>query len=45
MVEDAARTVFYAMQQAKPIPIADEMVRRLHDRYKNKYGLWSEAGR
>jgi L-ribulose-5-phosphate 4-epimerase len=38
MVEDAARTVFYALQLGDPIPIPDEMVRRLHDRYKNKYG-------
>ncbi|MGD0174528.1 MAG: L-ribulose-5-phosphate 4-epimerase [Anaerolineales bacterium] len=38
MVEDVARTVFYAMQLGNPIPIADEMVRRLHDRYMNKYG-------
>jgi L-ribulose-5-phosphate 4-epimerase len=38
MVEDAARTVFYTLQLGDPIPIPDEMVRRLHDRYKNKYG-------
>jgi L-ribulose-5-phosphate 4-epimerase len=38
MVEDAARTVFYAMRLGEPIPIADEMVRRLHERYMNKYG-------
>jgi L-ribulose-5-phosphate 4-epimerase len=38
MVEDAARTVFYALQLGDPIPIADDMVRRLHDRYMNKYG-------
>jgi L-ribulose-5-phosphate 4-epimerase len=38
MVEDVARTVFYAMQLGEPIPIAEEMVRRLHDRYVNKYG-------
>ena len=38
MVEDIARTVFYAMQIGKPIAIPNEMVRRLHDRYMNKYG-------
>ncbi len=38
MVEDVARTVFYAMQIGKPIAIPNEMVRRLHDRYINKYG-------
>jgi L-ribulose-5-phosphate 4-epimerase len=38
MVEDAARTVFYAMQLGEPIPIPDEMVNRLHQRYTEKYG-------
>ena len=38
MVEDAARTVFYAMQLGDPIPIPDEMIKRLHQRYSEKYG-------
>lgn len=38
MVEDSARTVYYAMQLGKPIPIPAEMVARLHERYVNKYG-------
>jgi L-ribulose-5-phosphate 4-epimerase len=38
MVEDAARTVFYAMQLGKPIAIPKEMVERLHTRYTEKYG-------
>ncbi len=38
MVEDAARTVFYAMQLGRPIPISKEMVDRLHKRYAEKYG-------
>jgi len=38
MVEDAARTVYYAMQLGEPIPIPDEMVDRLHKRYTEKYG-------
>jgi len=38
MVEDAARTVFYAMQLGEPIPIPEEMVNRLHQRYTEKYG-------
>jgi L-ribulose-5-phosphate 4-epimerase len=38
MVEDVARTVFYAMQLGKPIAIPREMVERLHKRYTEKYG-------
>ena len=38
MVEDAARTVYYAMQLGELIPIPDEMVARLHKRYKEQYG-------
>jgi L-ribulose-5-phosphate 4-epimerase len=43
MVEDAARGMFYAYQLGKqmdtePIPIAPEMVARLHRRYKEEYG-------
>jgi L-ribulose-5-phosphate 4-epimerase len=38
MVEDAARTVFYAMQLGELIPIPPEMVARLHDRYTKEYG-------
>jgi L-ribulose-5-phosphate 4-epimerase len=38
MVEDAAQTAFYAMQLGDPIPIPDEMVKRLHQRYMEKYG-------
>jgi L-ribulose-5-phosphate 4-epimerase len=43
MVEDAARTMFYAYQLGKqmgsePIPIPPEMVARLHRRYKDEYG-------
>ena len=43
MVEDAARTMFYAYQLGKqigsePIPIEPEMVARLHRRYKEEYG-------
>jgi L-ribulose-5-phosphate 4-epimerase len=38
MVEDAARTVFYAMQLGEPILIPEEMVNRLHQRYTEKYG-------
>jgi L-ribulose-5-phosphate 4-epimerase len=38
MVEDAARTVWYAMQLGEPIPIPEEMVTRLHQRYTEKYG-------
>jgi L-ribulose-5-phosphate 4-epimerase len=38
MVEDVARTVFYAMQLGELIPIPDEMIARLHKRYKEQYG-------
>jgi L-ribulose-5-phosphate 4-epimerase len=38
MVEDAARTVYYAMQLGDPISIPPEMVARLHKRYLEKYG-------
>ena len=39
MVEDVARTVFYAMQLGEQIPIPHEMFARLHKRYKEQYGL------
>lgn len=38
MVEDAARTVFYALQLGDPLDIPKEMVARLHKRYLEKYG-------
>jgi L-ribulose-5-phosphate 4-epimerase len=38
MVEDVARTVFYAMQLGRPVTIPKEMVGRLHKRYMEKYG-------
>ena len=38
MVEDAARTVFYAMQLGELIPIPEDMVVKLHKRYIEKYG-------
>jgi L-ribulose-5-phosphate 4-epimerase len=38
MVEDAARTVFYAMQLGRPVPIHRDMVDSLHKRYAEKYG-------
>jgi L-ribulose-5-phosphate 4-epimerase len=38
MVEDAARTMFYAYQLGEPIPIPEEMVARLHRRYTQEYG-------
>jgi L-ribulose-5-phosphate 4-epimerase len=38
MAEDAARTSFYALQLGTPIPIAQEDVAKLYDRYSNVYG-------
>jgi L-ribulose-5-phosphate 4-epimerase len=38
MVEDAARTVFYALQLGDPLPIPGDMIARLHKRYNDEYG-------
>jgi L-ribulose-5-phosphate 4-epimerase len=38
MVEDAARTVYFAMHLGELIPIPPEMVARLHKRYVEQYG-------
>ncbi len=38
MVEDAARTVYHAMQLGDILPIPAEMVEQLHRRYTEKYG-------
>jgi L-ribulose-5-phosphate 4-epimerase len=38
MVEDAARTVYYAMQLGELIPIPKEMISHLHKRYMDEYG-------
>jgi len=38
MVEDIARTVWYALQLGTPDEIAPEDVKKLHDRYTNVYG-------
>ncbi len=38
MVEDAARTVWLAMQLGQPEEISPEDVAKLHDRYTNVYG-------
>ncbi len=38
MAEDAARTSFYAMQLGTPIPLAQEDVAKLYDRYTYVYG-------
>jgi len=38
MVEDVARTVYYAMQLGKTIPIPKEMVALLHKHYMEDYG-------
>jgi L-ribulose-5-phosphate 4-epimerase len=43
MVEDAARTMYYAythgkQMESEPIPISPEMVARLHRRYQKDYG-------
>lgn len=38
MTEDVARTVHLARQLGEPLPIAQEAVDRLYDRYQNVYG-------
>ena len=38
MTEDTAATVWLAMQIGTPEEIADEDVKKLHDRYMNVYG-------
>ncbi len=38
MAEDAARTSFYALQLGAPIPLAQEDVAKLYDRYTYVYG-------
>ena len=37
-VEDAARTLFYAMQLGEVVPIPPEQVAKLHKRYTEEYG-------
>ena len=38
MVEDVARTVWYALQIGQPEEIPPDLVEKLHDRYTNIYG-------
>lgn len=38
MVEDAARTVYFAMQLGNPEELSQEQVARLHRRYTSEYG-------
>jgi L-ribulose-5-phosphate 4-epimerase len=38
MVEDVARTVWLAMQIGEPIPIPDDLIARLRQRYTTEYG-------
>lgn len=38
MVEDVARTVHIARQLGEPLPIAQDHIDSLHDRYQNVYG-------
>jgi L-ribulose-5-phosphate 4-epimerase len=38
MCEDVARTVHLARQLGEPLPLAQEDIDRLYDRYQNVYG-------
>jgi L-ribulose-5-phosphate 4-epimerase len=40
MVEDAAKTVFYALQLGKPLDIPGDEVARARCRYRDEYGQW-----
>lgn len=44
MVEDAARTVFYALQLGEPRPIPDQEIARARRRYLNDYGQSASPG-
>jgi L-ribulose-5-phosphate 4-epimerase len=44
MVEDAARTVFYALQLGEPRPIPDQEIVRARRRYLNDYGQPAAPG-
>src|SRR3954467_8410952 len=43
MLEDVARTVHIARQLGEPVPIPQEAIDRLFDRYQNVYGQSSDA--
>ena len=43
MVEDVARTVHVSRQLGRPLPIPDEAIDRLFDRYQTAYGQSSDA--
>ena len=45
MVEDVARTVHFAREAGPLIPIPQEAIDRLYDRYQNVYGQSSDARR
>lgn len=45
MVEDAARSVHYARQAGPLIPIPQEAIDRLYDRYQNVYGQREDVRR
>jgi L-ribulose-5-phosphate 4-epimerase len=38
MVEDVARTVHIAHQLGTPLPLSQQDIDHLHDRYRNVYG-------
>jgi L-ribulose-5-phosphate 4-epimerase len=40
MCEDACRTVHIALQLGECLPIGDEDIKRLYDRYQHLYGQW-----
>jgi hypothetical protein len=44
MVEDAARTVFYALQLGEPRAIPDHEIERARRRYLDDYGQGAGSG-
>jgi L-ribulose-5-phosphate 4-epimerase len=45
MTEDVAATVWHALQLGQPIPLPDELIARLHQRYSTVYGQPEEVAR
>ncbi|WP_426564162.1 L-ribulose-5-phosphate 4-epimerase [Angustibacter sp. McL0619] len=45
LTEDVARTVHYARQGGEPVPIPQDVIDRLYDRYQNVYGQATDERR
>ena len=38
MVEDIAKTTYYALKLGNPITLTEEQIKNCYDRYQNTYG-------